>query len=105
MIETIELENNYMLKDIVVCALRYALGRHTYTVDEVCEFIENNPALVDERTFSVMLRDIDERLMEYERTGEINHNLYKVDYDRIVLFRERLVLMRFHKVMGEDNGK
>lgn len=32
---------DYELRDIIVCALRYALPRHTYAVEEVCSYIKN----------------------------------------------------------------
>lgn len=53
------------LKDIVICALRYALGRHTYVVEEVCSYIKNHPCLLDDRVISIMLRDIERQLESY----------------------------------------
>jgi len=53
------IEVNRDLKDIVICALRYALGRKTYTTFATSEFIMNNPDLIDERVCIVMLRDLE----------------------------------------------
>ena len=43
-------------KDMIMCALRYALGRRTYITDETAEFIKKYPELIDERVRAVMLR-------------------------------------------------
>lgn len=47
------------LQNIVIMALRYALGRKTYVTDEVPKFIMEHPDIVDERVCIVMIRDID----------------------------------------------
>lgn len=52
------IEITYDLKNIVISALRYALGRKTYITKETAEFIRNNPDLIDERVCIVMLRDL-----------------------------------------------
>lgn len=50
---------NADFKDIVICALRYALGRRTYVVQEICEFISNNlDKVVDVRTAGIILDDL-----------------------------------------------
>ena len=43
------IEINRDLRDIVISALRYAIGRKTYIVNETCEFIKKHPELIDER--------------------------------------------------------
>lgn len=48
------------LKYIVICALRYALGRRTYVTLEVAEFIMNNSDLIDDRVRQVMKEDLEE---------------------------------------------
>ena len=52
------------LKDIVICALRYAIGRKTYVTEEVCSYIKKYPKLIDKRVKDVMLRDL-ENVEEY----------------------------------------
>jgi hypothetical protein len=56
----IEIKNDYILKDMVISAFRYSLGRHSYIVPETIEFIQNNPQLIDQRVKGVMLRDLEE---------------------------------------------
>ena len=58
--ETITLKLDYQLRDMFISALRYAIGRRSYIVDETIEFIMNNPELIDKRTRSVMLNDLHE---------------------------------------------
>ena len=45
--------------DIMIMALRYALGRMTYVSSEVPDFIKQNGDSINERICIVMLRDID----------------------------------------------
>ena len=56
------IEINSELRDIVICALRYALYRHTYILGQTIDFILNNQRMFDDRMIKVMLRDIKERL-------------------------------------------
>lgn len=44
--------------DIMILALRYALGRRTYVTDEVPAFIMQNEEHINERICGVMLRDL-----------------------------------------------
>ncbi len=50
------------LKDIVICSLRYALGRRTYITSLVANYIMEHPELIDERVKGIMLKDIEEYL-------------------------------------------
>lgn len=81
-------------RDICVCALRYALGRHTYVVEEVCSFIKDNPTLIlDKRTVGVMLRDIELQLCVYENNideGEFKYS-HQCDLDCIKDLKEFLI--------------
>ena len=51
--------NKEDISAMLVCAERYALGRKTYIVQWVCEFIGNNLHLVTEKDKKVMIRDIE----------------------------------------------
>lgn len=44
--------------DIMIMALRYALGRRTYATKEVCDFIKQNKEYINERIKGVMVKDI-----------------------------------------------
>ena len=75
-------------KDIILCAFRYSLYRHTYALDETLEFIENHPELIDDRVKTVMLRDISDRLSDWE------DGLWRMDKDRIKDFQGWLLKWR-----------
>lgn len=62
----IDKENDF--GDIMIMALRYALGRRTYVTDEVPSFIKQNAEFINERICIVMLRDIT-RYIEDRRDG------------------------------------
>ena len=49
------------LSVMLVCAVRYALGRRTYIVAWVCEFIRNNTDLLTERSKMAIIRDIEQQ--------------------------------------------
>lgn len=78
------LDNDDTFKNIIISAFRYAIGRHTYILDETLEFIEEHPTLIDERVKNVMLRDIDNRLSEWD-----NH--WEMDKERIIEFQKWLL--------------
>lgn len=72
----IQTEDIYQIQDIIICALRYALGRRTYITSTVSDFIKeycynkNFTSIIDERVCIVMLRDIN-RYMEDRKNGLI----------------------------------
>lgn len=72
-------------KDMMIGALRYAAGRHTYIVDLTCEYIKKNAELIlDDRVIVVMLRDLNEQLDYYQRTEENNATtMWRCDYDTL----------------------
>ena len=77
-------ENNSEFKNIIISAFRYAIGRHTYILDETLEFIEEHPKVIDERVKYVMLREIDNRLSEWD-----DH--WEMDKERIIQFQKWLL--------------
>lgn len=46
------------LGTIVICAVRYAIGRQTYMPGLVQDFVMRHPEIVDKRVKSVILEDI-----------------------------------------------
>ena len=87
-------------KDICICALRYSLKRHTYVVQEVCEFIINNAdIIIDDRVKGVMLRDIEDRLEEFEEietTYKVLTFNEQIDCDTIRNLKEFLINYEIH---------
>lgn len=45
---------------VLNCAVRYCLGRRTYMPELVTNWIRRHPETINERTRSVMVRDIEE---------------------------------------------
>lgn len=48
------------LKDIVICSLRYALGRKTYITSLVADYIMEHKELIDNRVKMIMLKDLED---------------------------------------------
>lgn len=74
----IELKLDYVLRDMIISALRYALGRSTYITAETSEFIVENKDIIDGRMRQVMLSDLQEYL-ERRNKGFITDD--KCDYE------------------------
>ena len=79
------LNNDDTFKNIIISAFRYAIGRHTYILDETLEFIEEHSQVIDERVKYVMLRDIDNRLSEWDA------GCWEFDKERIIEFQKWLL--------------
>lgn len=62
----ITLKLDYVLRDMIISALRYAIGRKTYIVEETIDFIKSYPNLIDERTKKIMLEDLKSTIDYYE---------------------------------------
>lgn len=71
------------LKDIVILAFRYALGRETYITLEICDYIKDHSELVDKRVKSVLLRDLENLDMYYPQNS--------IDYETFKRFEKWLV--------------
>ena len=72
------------LKDMIMCALRYSLGRRTYITGLTADFIRRYPELIDERVKSVMLRDLEEYFQKRESfkfDDECDYNTWKSLYN------------------------
>ena len=81
----ITLKLDYQLRDMFISALRYAIGKKSYIVDETVEFIMKNPDLLDDRTRSVMLNDLHEVENFYGTDKTDLNEFYKLKdwlYDR-----------------------
>ena len=55
-----KIKNIYDFQDIVISALRYALGRRTYITQSTANFIKEYPEMIDDRVKRVMLNDLNE---------------------------------------------
>lgn len=79
------------LKDMIISALRYALGRRTYITSETVEFIKRYPELIDKRVKGVMLKDLEEYFQKRETfkfDDECDFNTWKSLYNWL----ERIII-------------
>lgn len=66
---------DYDLKDIVISALRYAIGRKTYITSTISEYIMEHPELIDLRVRDVMLKDLEE-IENYYKKDDIDYKVF-----------------------------
>lgn len=74
------LEIDRDLKDMIISAFRYAIGRKTYMTFATCDYIKSHPELIDERVKGVMLSDLESLDMYYPNKG-IDYNTFK-DFEK-----------------------
>lgn len=70
------IEITYDLKDMIICALRYAIGRKTYVTEEVSGYIKSHPELIDKRVKEVMLKDLKD-IDRYYKENDIDYPIFK----------------------------
>lgn len=56
------------LQTLILCAVRYALGRKTYIVDDITRMLIKNPGIINDDTKAIICRDID-KAIEYNEAG------------------------------------
>lgn len=54
---------------ILICAVRYALGRMSYVVSDVCRYAASQKDKLSKNCINVIVRDIEEELEFYHRAG------------------------------------
>lgn len=57
-------------EQILICAVRYALGRRSYIVNVVCNHINRKRKELSEKCKAIIIRDIEEGFKLYHRLGE-----------------------------------
>lgn len=55
---------------ILICAVRYALGRMSYIVGIVAEYVANNRNELSENCIAIIIRDIEEEIEMCHRLGQ-----------------------------------
>lgn len=55
---------------ILICAVRYALGRMSYIVGIVAEYVANNRNELSENCIAIIIRDIEEEIEMCHRLGK-----------------------------------
>ena len=70
------IEIDYELQDMIISALRYAIGRRTYITEETCSFIKKHPEIVNNRVKTVMLRDL-ENIKYFYKESDTDYPFFK----------------------------
>ena len=83
--KTIEID--YDLKDIVISAVRYALGRRTMMPSATTSYIIAHSELVDKKVKQVLLRDLEWYFHLWEAGKQADD---RCDYDTWLLFKKWL---------------
>lgn len=69
------IEINKDLRDIVISALRYAIGRKTYVTLSTCDFIMENSRMIDKHMKNVMLNDL-KKLEDYYDKDDCDYKIF-----------------------------
>ena len=56
-------------EEIIVCAVRYALGRQSYIVGDVCKYVTIKHDCMSDHCKNVIIKDIEESIEWYHSTG------------------------------------
>ena len=56
---------------ILICAVRYALGRMSYIVGDVAKYVKLKRNTLSSQCKNIIIRDIEEELERYHSTGQI----------------------------------
>ena len=57
-------------EQILICAVRYALGRMSYIVGVVCEYVAVKKPGLSKECINIIIRDIEEELERYHDAGQ-----------------------------------
>ena len=55
---------------ILICAVRYALGRKSYIVGEVAQYVMFCRKKLSQACVNIIIRDIEEEMVFYHRAGQ-----------------------------------
>lgn len=56
-------------EQILICAVRYALGRMSYIVGVVCDYVKSKRNELSDNCKNIIIKDIEEQLEFYHRAG------------------------------------
>ena len=58
-------------ESILICAVRYALGRMSYIVGEVANYVFYKCKTLSKECIDIIIRDIEEELQRYHNSGQM----------------------------------
>lgn len=56
-------------EQILICAVRYALGRMSYIVGDVAQYVAYKRKTLSKQCIDIIIRDIEEEIQRYHRSG------------------------------------
>lgn len=56
-------------EEILICAVRYALGRMSYVVGDVCKYVASKKDTLSKPCKNVIIKDIEDEIEMYHRLG------------------------------------
>ena len=56
-------------EQILICAVRYALGRMSYIVGTVCDYVKSKSNEISENCKNIIIKDIEESVEYYHAIG------------------------------------
>lgn len=65
------------LDTLVVCSVRYALGRRSYIVSDVCRIVSSCLPHISKNTISVVQRDIQDALISQRHGDDVDRQSWK----------------------------
>lgn len=57
-------------EQILICAVRYALGRQSYIVSVVCGYVADKRKTLSQNCLNVIIRDIEDELERFHEAGQ-----------------------------------
>ena len=57
---------------IILSSMRYCIGRRTYIVNFICDWLKNNWKFLDKNTQSLLYKDLEEEVERYYRNPQDN---------------------------------
>ena len=58
-------------EQILICAVRYALGRMSYIITVVCDYVYFKRKTLSRECINIIIRDIEEEMERYHSSGEL----------------------------------
>lgn len=62
---------NQDLFTLLLCSVRYAMGRQSYIVGEICNLVEHYASALTEDQLELIKNDVSREIKNYEDRGEI----------------------------------
>lgn len=60
----IQIENSTSFQNIIISAVRYALTRQTYIVNDTIDFVLDNYGILTEKTKNIIIKDVENAKIE-----------------------------------------